>query len=334
MPAFRFTARNVALTYSQCPTNKEDLYEFLLSLSCGDTRVDKVLVAQERHEDGNHHLHAYVHFNNQPNIRNSRFFDHASYHPNIQPVRRVLDWLKYCTKEDTEYLSNFTVGPSPKKIELAFDTLKSSIEEGKKISESVAAALEVDKSLIRSYTQLRAYAQDFSRESLVCLPKYDLSSFSLTRTDRTRMEEWRTRLAQLRPGDRTSMRSMWFLGITRYGKTSLARSFGNHWYIGFTWDMSRISDEAEYGVIDDIDWEKLKYNYKALLGLQEDVSLTDKYRAKKCFKMGKPVIVCTNDPPIVSDQEREWLSGNVDFYQFISSVQPNNEPFHLINYIL
>lgn len=104
--------------------------------------------------------------------------------------------------------------------------------------------------------------------------------------------------------------------------------------MGFTWSMDCINDSADYGVIDDIEWDKLRYNYKAILGLQEDVTLTDKYRPKKTFKLGKPVIVCTNEVPCFTDIEKSWLSVNVAFYLVNSSVLPSSSPFPFVHYML
>ena len=79
--------------------------------------------------------------------------------------------------------------------------------------------------------------------------------------------------------------------------------------------MDKYSDkDGVYGVLDDIPWETLKFNYKSLLGRQKDVTWTDKYRAKKSVRFGYPVVVCTNTVPEFSREEREWLVWNVDFF--------------------
>lgn len=108
---------------------------------------------------------------------------------------------------------------------------------------------------------------------------------------------------------------MWFIGPSRFGKTALARSIGRHWYMQGVWCIDNLSDEEHvYGVLDDIPWESLRFQYRSLLGCQKDVTYTDKYRAKKTFQMGYPVIVCTNELPEFSNEEKNWLRVNVDFY--------------------
>ena len=115
-------------------------------------------------------------------------------------------------------------------------------------------------------------------------------------------------------------KSLWFYGPTRLGKTQLARSLGKHWYMMAQWNAERLDGEAQYGVMDDIPWESMKYNYKGMLGLQVDVTVTDKYRKKSVYKGGIPVIVITNELPQFTVEEREWLDGNVEFCCFYDKV--------------
>lgn len=157
------------------------------------------------------------------------------------------------------------------------------------------------------------------------MPLYELGTFSLSESDRNRIEAWREMVATMARGDRATARSLWFVGPTRMGKTCLARSIGPHWYIGHNWNLTKICDEeGVYGVLDDIEDEWLIRNMKALLGCQKDVSLHDKFYRKKEFKLGYPVIICTNELPTVNNKQAEWLRSNVDFYQINNSILPNN----------
>lgn len=60
-------------------------------------------------------------------------------------------------------------------------------------------------------------------------------------------------------------------------------------------DLSTWDSEAEYLILDDIEWEYLP-NKKPLLFCQKEFVLTDKYRKKKTVKWGKPSIyICNPD---------------------------------------
>ena len=87
--SFRFYAKNVFLTYTQCPCPKEQLLELLQSLLQLACQPYYILVARELHEDGNPHLHAMVQCTKKIQTFNPRFFDLIRtngriYHPNIE----------------------------------------------------------------------------------------------------------------------------------------------------------------------------------------------------------------------------------------------------------
>ena len=121
-------------------------------------------------------------------------------------------------------------------------------------------------------------------------------------------------------GERGNRRSLWMYGPSRMGKTVLARSLGTHWYMGGGWNVDNFDDEADYGVLDDLTWDQLKYNYKGMLGLQTDVVVTDKYKKKSNIKGGKPVIVLTNTLPDFNQDEWAWLGANVNFVSIVQAL--------------
>lgn len=327
---FRFNAINCTLTYPQCESDKQCLFDYLLQLKHGSgplpISVEKLLVAQEEHEDGGKHYHCYIRFSAKPNIRNERFFDFDGHHPNIQSTRSVPKWIEYCTKEDTEPLANFEWKSPPTKQALALASMRQAIEEKTSIKEAIDRTLDVDPILLRSVIALRAYYDISMVKKEVHMPLFDLSSFSLTAADYARMSGYAERISNHQRGVRSGMRCMWFVGTSRNGKTALSRSLGSHWFISQTWNLDRITDEAKYGVIDDISWDKLRYYYKALLGLQSDISLTDKYRSKTFFKFGIPVLVTSNELPNFTMDESSWLRENVDFFKIVHKIEPGNDP--------
>lgn len=99
---FDMNKKGFFLTYSQCPLEKADLGDFLLSLG-----PEIVVVVQEHHKSGDLHLHAWCEYGYQKHIRNERFFDYKGYHPSIGSTRDPKmntrkNALGYMAKEDQD----------------------------------------------------------------------------------------------------------------------------------------------------------------------------------------------------------------------------------------
>lgn len=69
--------------------------------------VSDLIVAEEKHEDGNTHYHAYVGYSKKTDIKNPRFFDFNSCHPNVQVCKTVAAWKNYVRK-DGNFMENET----------------------------------------------------------------------------------------------------------------------------------------------------------------------------------------------------------------------------------
>lgn len=110
MPGFRISTHGLLLTYAQCPLDKPFVLAHLAALL---ERYDPHLrIGQERHEDGNLHLHVCIFLGTKLNRRGAdceRFFDIThdghTYHPNIQQnLRNRRAALDYVAKEDDDTL--------------------------------------------------------------------------------------------------------------------------------------------------------------------------------------------------------------------------------------
>lgn len=108
-PSVDFHAKQFFLTYPRCEATKEVLRDFLV-LECGG---EDWIIAREAHEDGAHHLHAYLRYPRAKRVRDPNYFDLTdgdhTYHPNIQTVRSPAACQKYVSK-DGDYISNIPVG--------------------------------------------------------------------------------------------------------------------------------------------------------------------------------------------------------------------------------
>lgn len=98
-------------------------------------------------------------------------------------------------------------------------------------------------------------------------------------------------------------------GDTEVGKTSWARSLGQHMFWRGCVSFSEWDKNAKYIVIDDIDWKFIPYK-KQLLTSMGMITVTDKYLKKKTVMHDKPVIVLTNHRDFM-EYERE---SDRDFY--------------------
>lgn len=100
--AFRFTAKNIFLTYPRCDVAPPVFVEWIKSQF---PTAQYWTVAQERHEDGGLHLHAVISFSRKYNSRVSTRFDFEGHHPNIQPVRVLRDVIAYISKDPIQLVT-------------------------------------------------------------------------------------------------------------------------------------------------------------------------------------------------------------------------------------
>lgn len=115
-------------------------------------------------------------------------------------------------------------------------------------------------------------------------------------------------------------KSLIIYGSSRMGKTEWARSLGNHAYFGGMFSLDEYSGDQKYAVFDDVSFKYCPH-YKSWLGQQLEFYCTDKYKKKKLVKWGKPVIWCTNENPMYSqDVDLGWLEANCIVVQIESPL--------------
>lgn len=95
MSEFRLQARHVFLTYPQCSIDPDTLYETMNIKHS----VKSAIIAQEKHQDGNPHLHALFTFQKKLHTRNPKEFDIGDCHPNIQTPRNIPAITNYIKKD-------------------------------------------------------------------------------------------------------------------------------------------------------------------------------------------------------------------------------------------
>lgn len=81
---FYISRKSYFLTYPQCSLSKDEAFNFLMD----KFKPKIIIIGQERHKDGNLHLHIWLEFGTRKTIRNCRVFDINNYHCNIGKIRK------------------------------------------------------------------------------------------------------------------------------------------------------------------------------------------------------------------------------------------------------
>lgn len=93
--AFRFSAKNLLLTYAQCELGANWIMGHIRQV-CDekDWKVTKVVWCDELHKDGSGHSHIAINFTKRPNIKDVTVFDVEGHHPNWAPGKGKGAWNK------------------------------------------------------------------------------------------------------------------------------------------------------------------------------------------------------------------------------------------------
>lgn len=106
MQRFQLNSSQLFLTYPECPIDKEECLQFLLTKL---ESIEEYIIARELHKNGNYHLHVYLKLSGPYRTSDSRALDlPQGYHGNYQGCRSSKNVIKYCTKAE-DYLSNIDV---------------------------------------------------------------------------------------------------------------------------------------------------------------------------------------------------------------------------------
>lgn len=106
--SFKWESQQTLLTYSQCNVEPDELLVFLKSLVKEKWGIDTYVIAQEKHQDGNFHLHVYLKTEKKPHMNSAeRFFDYKGFHPKVEGCRSWKNVVKYVVK-DGKYITNLS----------------------------------------------------------------------------------------------------------------------------------------------------------------------------------------------------------------------------------
>jgi len=300
--AFQFNSKNIFLTYPQAPTHwtLESVYQAVSKFTAEPLK--SYVIAKEAHEDGSPHFHVLLCYAVPFRSRNARVFDFDEAHPNIQSARSVKKCYAYCIKDGDYITHGFDqlAGAKP-----SWATVIAESED--KESFMAAAHVAFPRDFVLSREKLEYFATSYYKKQINYVPVYndfvipDILNFWVN-------DELRS--------NKPRPKSLYLVGISRLGKTEWARSLGKHIYACGMLNLDNWVDDADYMVIDDVNWDYLP-GKKELLGAQQEITLSDKYRKKQTLKWGKPCIyLCNPDADVYfTCKESAWLSVNAIYHR-------------------
>jgi len=160
---FRMQCKNFFLTFPQCPTTKEVAQERIKEKWPGCLS----LVCQEKHKDGNNHLHILLQFDRPLNIKRSDFFDFiGGQHGKYEPARNIRKSVEYITKKG-DYISNgISVESILAKKNPKQDDVAKEIVDGASLS-------DIKKNHVGFYMMHKRKLEEFHTETLLENAKKD-----------------------------------------------------------------------------------------------------------------------------------------------------------------
>ncbi|EGO20879.1 hypothetical protein SERLADRAFT_441268 [Serpula lacrymans var. lacrymans S7.9] len=311
-PNFRWSARNMLLTYSQIGDRpNQALSDAIARLS---PQPAEWAAVREHHQDGGSHWHVIVKFDVPIRSRNPAFFDVDGIHPNVKMLasaKSVRDAWTYLQKE--EGADHFGPWQGPEAVldaEGGMGKAKKDEKWGHIIASSSRDEYEERVQTFGPYDWVVNHDKiiNYADKHWPVEPEQYVSEFTEFPHLTEEMRDWVTN--EMPKRDRPKSLVVW--GPTRTGKTEWARSLGRHTYMNGLFNADDIDEASDYIVLDDISLEHFP-NYKSWFGAQKQFVVTDKYKSKRTVKWGKPCIWLSNENPLdirARGINTEWIAGN------------------------
>lgn len=302
---FRLSAKYVYLTYSQCPIPKEEMLEFLKTRG----ELEMWLIGQERHQDGNFHLHALIKFKNKKNLTGCRFFDYKGYHPQFESaLRKKGPDDKRKPPEHLQAIEDYITKEDPAPLRNGFMSI--CVDESKSYGDIIAEATSADE-------LIKGILEEKPRDFMMNLEKIQYAAKHLfpevinnyrspylpeqfPRVPQI-MLDW-VRDEKIKP---ERAKALFLIGPSRLGKTAWARSLGRHIFWRGLFNLEKWDESADYIVVDDVEWDFFP-NKKQLLTAMGECEVSDKYKSKRTLYNYKPAIICLNQMPDFRQDAEYW----------------------------
>ncbi|AAM12371.1 replication associated protein Rep [Sida mottle virus] len=308
---FRVQAKNIFLTYPQCPLTKEEALSQLQAIQLPSNKKF-IKICRELHEDGQPHLHILLQLEGKIQVTNNRLFDlvsptrSAHFHPNIQELMELRRQVIHLQGREIQWeWGQFQVDGRSSRggQQTANDAAAEPFNDPDKHTALQIIREKLPEKYLFQFHNLNSNLDRiFLKAPEPWTPPFSLSSFTNVPVE---MQEWADdyfgRGSAARP-----LRPMSLIveGDSRTGKTMWARSLGPHNYLSGHLDFNSkvYSNEVEYNVIDDVTPQYLKLKH------WKGADWCSKRLAVKLLSYGKPVQIKGGIPSIVLCNPGEGVS--------------------------
>lgn len=157
--ALRVRCKNFALTYSALGHEEPNLERWMDDLAEGHADVIGGMVAKERHQDGQWHVHALLCFDETVEVRDPATLDVRGHHPNIKAAKNVKGWIEYIRKDGMWRSWGRTPGAPAKEGNLLMEVAKGMKNMQQALSEQPSLARNMQRNM-QNIEMLRAVMQD------------------------------------------------------------------------------------------------------------------------------------------------------------------------------
>ncbi|QCX29517.1 Replication-associated protein [Plant associated genomovirus 22] len=311
---FHVNARYFLVTYSHVET----LDAFAIVEHFGDLGAE-ILVSREAYADGiGIHYHVFADFGRKFCSRRADIFDVHGFHPNINPSRRDT-WTAYdYVIKDGDVVAGGAERPSGV-FSMSGETRWNIIIAADTRDEFFDLCKELDpQRLVCNWASINKYADWRYRvdPQPYVTPNgiFDIANYG-------DLSEWWDRNFIESVAGR---KSLVLYGPTRTGKTTWARSLGDHLYFGGLFSAAELANGgARYAIFDDIAGGiKFFPRWKDWLGCQAQFQVKQMYKDPYLFTWGRPSIWVSNTDPRqeLSSEDIDWMEGNCVFVNVTTTI--------------
>lgn len=305
---------NWFLTYSQVNLEIADFNEALWS-NAHVAECSGFVVAREKHADGGQHFHVLLCYKKSKRLRSILAFDLVfngdTIHGNYQPVKNLRDCYGYVTKDGDYYEDVVDIPGLSSTHETSYWELALQAENKERALEIIRRNNPRDYILQRRNLD---YALDkhFEVREELAPPAYERDTFTNVPDA---LESW---VWNELTSDKSRKKSLIIVGQSRTGKTSWARSLGDHIYCMSALIPSAVKNKprnVQYVIFDDIeqstlDKSQLSSCWKVFIGCQQHLTVNEKYKPQETVNWGIPSIWLMNS--LLNFPDKDFLNLNCD----------------------
>lgn len=236
---------------------------------------------------GNRHVHVYIELSRQPNYKVCPFREYFHDYVHYSTVYDKEGWIDYCQKENN-FVEHGCTKEEKKSMQLIINTALEAANSEREFIELINT--HNSAYCLTNLGRMKEYYKQFKDR----IPIHQ-TVFTEFKDPPHAIKVWLDN--ELKKADRP--KCLVLHGPTRTGKTQLIRHLLPHAiYMRGNFNVNKILEPhpaCNAIIFDDIEWEKIAHNAKALLTCMGEVELTDKYKPKITINMKWPAIYIMND---------------------------------------